>query len=142
MAFPLGLKSRAGANTSISVPAPCPPRAPCPAAPPKTLASLHVSLKKSSRLLVLGQTGVDEDASPKHGHTTLDIGVRCDCGGGGEQYALSTKLTTVTFSQVLSARPGRYEIRLVADARSGFGHARRAHFYDPQITVIALPPLR
>src|SRR5436305_10451068 len=77
LAFPLGFKTREGANKRASVDI-CPPGAHCPKFMPKRILSLRVSLKRSARLLVLGQTQAQESQRPTQGRTVLDLGVSID----------------------------------------------------------------
>jgi len=140
LAFPLGLKSSTGPGTSTSVQV-CGAGIPCPPPPLTTLATVRVSLKRSSRLLVVGLA--EEDSSHKSRATTqLEMGVEFDRGANMEQFQARLAPETVSFSRIVSARAGRHTISLVADAQSDSGPAHKVEFFHPQITVIGLPPLR
>jgi hypothetical protein len=85
----------------------------------------------------------EQDSSRKsRAPTQLEMGVEFDRGANMEQYQARQAPETVSFSRIVSARAGRHTISLVADAQSDSGPARKVDFFHPQITVIALPPLR
>lgn len=141
LAFPLGLKSAEKPRAELPVYV-CPPGAHCPKFFLRPLLSLHVSLKKSSRLLVMGQSDVKTSASPKSGNTALDMALVLDHRTLRTQhYRLSTTSTAVTFYAIVSGSPGPHNVSLEALARSRSGPSRSADFGHPDITVTALPPL-
>jgi hypothetical protein len=141
LAFPLGLKSREVAQTKAPVFV-CPPRAHCPRFQAKTLVSVDVSLKRASKLLVIGQTDVSEGSAAKRGSTTLVLGVQVGGRAYSGEYPLSTSPNNVTVDEVIPVRAGRHVLHLDALAESHYGPARSVYFSRPQIAVIALPKLR
>jgi hypothetical protein len=143
LSFPIGLTSRIGQARPVRVSI-CPPGVPCPGPLATKLATVHVSLKKASRLLVVGEAEVEQGRSAKPGSTELDIGEEYHGGGYqlGWHYTLRERSTPINFADMLSAHAGRQAISLVADLQSGTGpRGRTVSFINPQIAVIVLPPL-
>lgn len=142
LSFPLGLKSAEKSQAKLPVYI-CPVGAHCPKLFLRPLLSLHVSLKKSSRLLVLAQSAIKDTASPKSGNTAAGIALELDHRPfQTERYRLSTTNTPVGFYGIVSARPGAHNVSLEALSRSRLGPSRSTRFDHPDITVIALPPLQ
>lgn len=141
LAFPLGMKTALGSETRLQVFF-CPPGSHCRHNEFRSIVSLRVSLKKPTRLLVLGQTQARENRSPSHGQTMLGLGVsRNGTPLRGESYELSTRNTTFTFYETIRVRAGHHTLGLDVITESSSGPSRTAQFTDPQITVIALPGL-
>lgn len=141
LSFPIGMSSRTGPVATVHVYI-CPAGESCPGPDVTALASVKVALKKASKLLVIGEAEVVQNRRAKHGSTMLDIGEEFHRSADlGWHYTLRSGSTAVHFSDVLSARPGRQAISVVADLQSDSGPPRSASFINPQIIVIALPAL-
>ncbi len=141
LSFPIGMKSRIRQEATVHVYI-CPRGVPCPAPPTTTLTTVNVSLKKASKLLVIGEAEVVQNGRAKRGSTTVDIGEEFHRDIAlGWHYTLRQGSNVVHFSDVLSAPPGRQAISLATDLQSDSGPPRTASFINPQLTVIALPPL-
>jgi len=137
LAFPIGLKSLTGPNTTVPVQV-CPAGASCPSPVFKTLESVQVSLKRSSEVLVLG-SAVFVDGSSAKKPTIVSVGIEANRNIPGESYQAGGQTTRTWRIVFFSA--GHHTARLVAGAQSESGPARGVNVYNPQITVIALPRL-
>ncbi len=132
--FPLGLES--GPRRGVSkLPVSTLCIEGCPfTVPPKQLASVRVSLKRRTSVLVLGSAWVDQrQVRPS---TVVDFGPEVNGSSALDGFDPSVSATLKTW-EVMSLSAGRHTINLVADAaarRSGF-----LYVYDAQVFVIALP---
>jgi hypothetical protein len=141
LTFPLGVGSRQYSDTVTSVSV-CLDLKNCEHSfPPTKLRAIRISLKRASRVLIVGQVQAIESAPAKHGSTTLDFGALFDFRAFFDQYQVSTRPTTITYSEVLKTRAGRVPIGLFMAAFSQSGPARTVRLDNPQLTVIVLPGL-
>ncbi len=141
LAFPLGVASRSGPTVRRIPVSVCPPGERCPPPIERLLgASVQVSLKRSSKVVVLGTAGFDNVKS-KAAPTLIDIGTNVDGTIVDERYRLGVPpIIPFWFTEYLPA--GQHTITLVASALSASGPRRNVYVYGPQVAVIALPPLR
>jgi hypothetical protein len=140
LAFPLGLAAGNGGSRTVPVTG-CQGDISCPGPIPSRLASTSFTLKRPSRLLVMGSaTFIEADGST--GSVTVDIGPDIANAISMEQHQVGPAPATLRFSRVVSARAGHQVISLEADAQPDAGSVRSVRVYNPQIAVIALPAIR
>lgn len=141
--FPLGIASGVGRARSVPVPV-CNPHSRGCIGPTVQLAHVSFSLKQSSQVLVLVQAWAVQNRPPAHAYTRLSFTLPGSRGQVGRQvsYELGAGPITVSYSEIISVHAGSQTIGVAVDAPfPHHGTTRVVHVYDPEITVIALPPL-
>jgi hypothetical protein len=139
LAFPLGMAS-VNAPTK-RVPVSCTSGRRCVRAT-APLARVRFSLKKSSQLLVLFQARAVEHGTPA---PTTPLFLQPTPVGRRMPYQVTDSPTRISYSAVISRPAGPQTVGLDGYA-SAYGTTRPprsfVRVYNPQLTVIALPPLR
>ena len=139
LAFPLGIASVNAPTTRVPVSCTSGRRCVLARGP---LARVRFSLKRSSQLLVLFQARAVEHGSPA---PTAPLFLQSTPRGRRMPYPVTTTPTRVSYSGVISMPAGSQTVGVAAYTyAAGTTRPPRSfvRLYNPQITVIALPPLR
>lgn len=140
LAFPLGVTAANGAGSTLNV-SECSGPVRCPVPPPTSLVSARITLKRPSKLVIVGS------ATFLNGPGSSDpVAVNLGAVAAGRFQAESAQLVgylpvTIHFTRVVSASAGRHAIPLEADASSAGSSPQTVSVGNPSIEVIALPSI-